>query len=259
MKARLTLVIFTLAFLVQPLNASLKWGKTGHRTIGAIADQYLTGKTKRNLKKILNHESLAFTSTFADEIKSDDRYNEFYSWHFVNMASDETYENSTKNPEGDLITGIERCKEVITDENASMEDKAFYLKMLIHLIGDLHQPLHVGRSEDRGGNDIKVQWQFRDTNLHTVWDSKMIDAYDMSYSELAQNADYLTKDQVKAIQQGSIIDWAHESQQLAKSVYASAKEGDNLRYKYSYEHFETVRSQLQKGGIRLAKVLNDLF
>lgn len=259
MKAKLTIALFTLAFLIQPLNAALKWGQTGHRTIGAIADQYLTGKAKRNIKKILNHESLAFTSTFADEIKSDNRYNEFYTWHFVNMDFDESYESSTKNPEGDLIVGIERCKAIITDDNASMADKAFYLKMLVHLIGDLHQPLHVGRLEDRGGNDIKVQWQFRDTNLHSVWDSKMIDAFNMSYSELADNTAYLSKEQVKAIQEGSLLDWVQESQQLAKTVYASVEEGDNLRNRYSYEHFGTVRSQLQKGGIRLAKVLNDLF
>jgi hypothetical protein len=119
--------------------------------------------------------------------------------------------------------------------------------------------MHVGLAGDRGGNDIKVQWQFRDTNLHSVWDSKMIDAFGMSYTEMANNADYLTRNQVKAIQKGSVVDWVNETQQLTQEVYASVNEGDHLRYEYSYKYFNMVRSQLQKGGIRLAKVLNDLF
>lgn len=259
MKLKIALTLFTICILVQPLNASLKWGATGHRVVGAIADNYLHASTKRKIKKLLNRQSLALTSTFGDEIKSDKRYREFSTWHYINMPFDVSYENSKKNPKGDLFTGIEFCKTVIQDKNSSDDDKAFYLKLLIHLIGDLHQPMHVGLEDDRGGNDIKVKWQYKDTNLHAVWDSKMIDAFDMSYTEMANNADYLTKEQVKDIQKGDIMNWITETQQLAKKVYASVNEGDNLRYDYSYAYLNTVRSQLQKGGIRLAQVLNDLF
>ena len=259
MKTKIILALFIFSLSFQSIASAPYWGKTGHRVVGAIADQYLTGRAKRQIAKILNHQSEAFVSTYGDEIKSDSRYKEFYSWHFVNMTFDQTYEESTKNPKGDLVTGIAYCKKIITDENSSDDDKAFYLKMLIHLIGDLHQPLHVGLEADKGGNDIKLQWQFKDTNLHSVWDSKMIDDFGMSYTELADNADYLTKDQVKAIQQGTIEDWVKDSQQVAKTIYASVKEGDNLRNDYMYLYFGTVRTQLQKGGIRLAKVLNDLF
>jgi len=259
MKIKIILTLLILSFVSQPLNASLKWGATGHRVVGAIADQYLDGHTKRKIKELLNRKSLAFTSTYADEIKSDDRYKKFYTWHYINMPFDVIYEASVKNPEGDLVSGIEFCKTIIKDKNASKDDKAFYLKMLIHLVGDLHQPMHIGLAEDRGGNDIKVQWQFKDTNLHSVWDSKMIDAFGMSYTEMANNADYLTKEEVKTIQKGTVVVWVNETQYLSKKVYASVKEGDNLRNEYSYEYFGTVRSQLQKSGIRLAKVLNDLF
>jgi hypothetical protein len=131
--------------------------------------------------------------------------------------------------------------------------------MLVHLIGDLHQPMHIGLKEDRGGNGFKVQWQYRDTNLHSVWDSKIIDAYGMSYTELANSADYLTKAQVKALQQGTVADWVNETHQLTKTVYSTVKEGDNLRYDYSYIYLNVTRKQLQIAGIRLAKVLNDIF
>ncbi|MGJ8593091.1 MAG: S1/P1 nuclease [Aquaticitalea sp.] len=261
MNFRLVLIISITILLLTPtnLNSAPIWGKTGHRTVGAIAENYLKRKTKRKLAKLLNHGSLAFSSTFADEIKSDDRYKKFSTWHYVNMPFDITYEESTKNEEGDLVSGIAYCKKIILDDTSSNDDKAFYLKMLIHLVGDLHQPMHVGLESDRGGNDIKLQWQFKDTNLHSVWDSKMIDDYGMSYIELANNLDYITKAQVKAIQSGSIEDWVNDSQQVAKVVYASVKEGDNLRNDYMYLNFDTVRTQLQKGGIRLAKVLNELF
>ena len=131
--------------------------------------------------------------------------------------------------------------------------------MLVHFIGDLHQPFHIGRREDKGGNAIQVQWFGRGTNLHRVWDENMIESWDMSYVELASNAKDLSKAQIKAIEKGSVIEWVDEVHELTNKLYNSVKVGENLRYRYSYEHFGTVRTQLQKGGIRLAKLLNDIF
>jgi len=259
MKHLFTIILTSLLLCSFTSNASDDWSDTGHRVVGKIADHYLKGKTKRNLKKLLNNKSLAFVSTYADEIKSDKRFNEFYTWHYINMPLDSNYENSEKSKSGDLVTGINYCIKVIKDEHSSNGDKAFYLKLLIHFIGDLHQPMHVGLVEDKGGNDFKLKWFYNDTNLHAVWDRKMIDSYNMSYSELAENTDVLTKQQVKVIQEGSIIDWVNETHKITRQVYANVKPNENLRYRYSYNNFETVRTQLQKGGIRLAKVLNDLF
>jgi hypothetical protein len=235
------------------------WGATGHRTIGKIADANLKGKTKRKISEILDGQSLALVSTFGDDIKSDRRYNEFYTWHYVNMPFDVNYQDSEKNPEGDLVTAIEKCKAVILDDSSSKEDKAFYLKLLVHFIGDLHQPMHVGRKEDKGGNTIQVQWFGSGTNLHSVWDSKMIDSFDMSYTELASNTSEISKEQVAELQKGTIVDWVNDTHIYAKKVYGSAETGENLRYDYMYQYFSLTQSQLQKGGIRLAKVLNELF
>jgi hypothetical protein len=255
--------VFTIALLLF-LSLSLSaanpdWGATGHRTIGKIADEYLKGKTKRAIEKLLNGQSLALVSTFGDDIKSDDRYRKFNTWHYVNMPFGVKYEDSEKNTSGDLVVGIQKCKEIILDKNSTKEDKVFYLKMLVHLIGDLHQPMHVGRKEDKGGNDIQVRWFNDGTNLHRVWDSNMINHFNMTYSELADNSNKISKEQIKFIQKGTVADWANETQQHAIEVYASVKIGEKLDYKYMYEHFGLVRSQLQIGGIRLAKVLNELF
>ena len=259
MKARFLLLF--IGFLTTSLvfAKTPAWGPTGHRTAGKIAEKHLTKKAKRQINELLKGESLAFVSTYGDEIKSDKKYNDFYTWHYVNMPLDSRYEDSEKNPKGDLVTGINKCISIIKDDTSSLEDKTFYLKMLVHLMGDLHQPMHIGRKDDKGGNTIQVQWFGKGTNLHRVWDENMIEQWKMSYLELANNTEDLSNAQIKAIQEGTIIDWVHDTHKLSKIAYASVQIGENLRYRYSYDHFSTVRKQLQKSGIRLAKLLNDIF
>ena len=259
MNLKLIYLLLILILCTSFNTSNVRWGATGHRVIGEIADDYLKASSKRKIQKLLKRKSLAFVSTFADEIKSDKRYSEFYTWHYINMPLDATYETSKKNPSGDLVTGISYCQKIIKDKNSSSDDKAFYLKLLIHLVGDLHQPMHIALEEDKGGNDFKLQWFYKDSNLHRVRDTEMINSFNMGYIELAENADVLSKKQVKAVQQGTVIDWVNETHILSNNVYASVKKDENLRYRYSYDHFKTVRSQLQIAGIRLAKILNDLF
>jgi len=135
----------------------------------------------------------------------------------------------------------------------------FHHKMLVHLMGDLHQPLHAGMADDRGGNDFQVRWFDEGTNLHAVWDTKMIDSYKMSYTELAKNRAQLSQAQLDYISSGTVLDWMNESRELCKNVYSTTKAGDELSYRYMYAYMDIVRDQLQKGGIRLAVVLNDIF
>ena len=235
------------------------WGQNGHRVTGKIAENHLSKKAKRKIDKLLKGESLAFVSTYADEIKSDRKYSEYYPWHYINMDLDETYATATKNPKGDLVTGINKCITVLKDKNSSEEDKVFFLKMLFHFVGDLHQPMHIGRKEDKGGNSIQVQWFGQGTNLHAVWDTKMIEDWNMSYLELANNAKELSKKQIEAIEEGTVVEWVDEVHILTNKLYESVKVGENLRYRYSYDYLGTARDQLQIGGIRLAKILNDIF
>ena len=235
------------------------WSKTGHRVVGELAQEHLTKKAKKTIARLLDGQSLAEASTFADEIKADSIYRRFSTWHYVNYPMDKKYGEHPANKDGDLIIGIEKCIAVIKDPESSKKDKKFFLKMLVHLVGDLHQPMHVGRLEDKGGNDIQVQWFDRGSNLHRVWDSNMIDDYGMGYTELAVNLPRLTAARKKAIQKGDIYDWVEESQDLANEVYETVKSGDKLYYRYSYVWWDTVEEQLQKGGLRLAKVLNELF
>jgi hypothetical protein len=259
MNRSFTLLILSIILCNNLLAHTPEWGATGHRTVGEIAERHLSKKAKKQINNILNGQGLAMVSTYGDDIKSDKKYDKYYTWHFVNFPLDTKYETSKKEERGDIVMGIQKCMDMLKDPNTSQSDKSFYLKFLVHLVGDLHQPLHVGRAEDRGGNDIKVLWHYKKSNLHRVWDSDMIESFNMSYTELAANSRNLSREQIKNIQEGSILDWTYESQGLAKKVYASATMDEKLGYRYSYDHFEIVRSQLQKSGIRLAKILNEIF
>lgn len=237
-----------------------EWGKTGHRATGEIAENHLSKKAKNAIDKILNGQGLAFVANYADDIKSDPDFKQYGPWHYVNLAEGQTqYDPETANPRGDLYQAILKCKEVLKDENASKEDKQFYLKMLVHFVGDLHQPFHVGRADDKGGNDVQVRWYNEGSNIHRVWDSQIIDSYQMSYTELAANTKQLSKDQIEAIENGEVIDWVYESGAMANELYDSVESGEKLGYEYMYHHLPTVLKQLQKGGIRLAKILNEIY
>ena len=257
-------LLFTIVFIFSGISIAenirpMDWGSTGHRTVGEIAEQYLSKRAKRKIRKLLNGQSLAVISTYSDEIKSDEKFNKYRPWHYVNFPFDSTYEEHPKSEKGDIIMGINTCMDVIRDVNSTNEEKIFHIKMLVHFFGDLHQPLHIGLAEDRGGNRFQVQWFGDGTNLHSVWDTHMIENYNMSYSELANNSQQLSKLQINEIQNGSIIDWMYESRKLCVDIYNNTEVGEKLGYRYMYDYMEIIRWQLLKGGIRLAGVLNELF
>ncbi len=253
------LIVFIIFLSTLYSFANDDWGQTGHRTVAEIANQYLSEKAKAKIKLILQGQSMATASTFADEIKSDDLYDEFKVWHYANARLNETYAESDKNEDGDIVIGIQYCINVLTDPVSDEEDQTFYLKMLIHLIGDMHQPLHLGLKEDKGGNDFEADWFGEDSNLHRIWDSEMIDSYGMSYTEMARNKTVLTPDEIKSYAEGSVADWVEDIRILTKKVYNSAEQRDNLGYRYMYDWYETLKLQLHIAGIRLAKVLNQIY
>ncbi|PVX52468.1 S1/P1 nuclease [Balneicella halophila] len=251
-------IIISVLFIGSALSL-WAYGPTGHRAVSAIAQEHLNCRAKRAIKKLLGDENLVLVSTYGDDIKSDKAYDFSYTWHYVNMKDGETYLQSIKNPKGDLVTAFNHCVATLKDKSSSVEDKRFCLKILVHLVGDAHQPLHIGRAEDRGGNDIKVKWFGRKSNLHRVWDENMISSYRMSYSELAENMPKISRKVRKEWQKGDMLTWTEEMRTTTAMVYASAEQDEDLGYRYMYDYFETLRHQLHKAGIRLAGVLNDIF
>jgi hypothetical protein len=233
------------------------WGPTGHRVTGWIAEQHISKKVKKELARILGEQSLAMASTWMDEIRSDSTYDYTSDWHWVTIPAGKTYQTSEKNKSGDIMETIQRLIKSLKGNTLKPDEERQYLKMLIHLIGDVHQPLHVGGGNDRGGNDIRVSWFRSQSNLHRVWDSDMIDDTKLSYTELAASLEKPDAATVSQWQKSNVNTWAMESVDYRDQVY---RYGDGkLGYKYAYENFHIVRFRLLQAGIRLAGVLNEIY
>lgn len=246
-----TLLIICISF------QAFGWGQTGHRAMGLIADKHLSKKARKEIERILKGESLAMTSTWMDEIRSDTSYRYSYDWHWVTIPDGQTYEQTEKNPKGDVIAAIERIIAELKSKKFSGKPEMERVKMLVHLIGDIHQPLHVGLGPDRGGNSVKVMWFRADSNLHRVWDSDMIDDKGLSYSELATWIGAPSATQLSTWQKTGVRDWANESITFRKQVYDY---GDGkMGYEYAYKYFDIVKLRIQQSGVRLAAVLNEIY
>ena len=259
MKSYASIVLILLFFVTTQNTYAAAWGNTGHRVIGAVAQKHLTPRAAEQVNALLGGMSLAFVSTYADEIRSDDRYDHLAPWHYVNMDQNICYKEAEKNPKGDIVTAIQICIEILKSPTSSQEDKAFRLKLLVHFIGDIHQPFHAGRKEDRGGNSIDLFWFGKRTNLHRLWDTDLIEHYNMSYSELAAHLPKCTTKQKSDIMTAPLLDWVNQSQDLANILYDKTPQGTRLGYVYHYQNFETVRKQLLDAGLRLAATLNAIF
>ncbi len=233
------------------------WGATGHRATGWIAEQHLNAKAKKKLKALLKGESLAMITTWMDEIKSDSTYDYMGDWHWVTVETGQTYDQSKKNPNGDVIMTLERVIAELKSKKLTGQQEIEAIKILAHLVGDIHQPLHVGCCDDAGGNRVRVKWFRGDSNLHRVWDSDMIDDTKLSYTELAQSLGTPDKATIKKWQSASVREWATESMGFRTQVYAV---GDgNLGYKYAYKNLPTAKERMLQAGIRLAGVLNEIY
>lgn len=246
-----------------PLH-SHAWGMLGHRIVAQIAESYLTNKARRQIRAILGYESIAMTSNWADFIKSDTAFNYLSNWHYINLKAgltvDQIADLLQKDSSVNAYTRINYLAAQLKNKNLEPEKKVMYLRLLIHIVGDVHQPLHVGRLEDLGGNKIKVMW-FRDaTNLHSVWDEKLIGMQELSYTEYTNAINHTTKVQRREWQSQPVSQWIIDSYGIAQKLYGEIKtENQQLGYRYNFDHLQTLNDQLLKGGVHLAGLLNEIF
>lgn len=243
--------------LLQPASA-FAWGATGHRVVGSIAEQHLSKKARKAVHRILGNESMAIAATWMDEVRSDHAYDYTRDWHWVTIPDGGTYTTADKNPNGDAVEAINRMVTALKSDTLSPERQVFCLKVLIHLIGDLHQPLHVGRGDDKGGNTFQVRWFYKGSNLHRVWDSGMVDQSQLSFSELARSLDHASTQEINEWSKGTAADWAQENLAFRPAIY-DLEPGAEIGYEYQYKNWPVVQEQLLKAGIRLAGVLNAIF
>lgn len=234
------------------------WGQTGHRVVGLIAERHLTKKAKKNLEKVLKDETLAEVSNYMDFIKSNHDFDHMSPWHYATIPDNKTYAEAGTPEEGDVIVTIERLIAELKAKKFKEQDELFAIKCLVHLIGDIHQPLHVGNGEDKGGNDVKLEYFWEESNLHRVWDSGMIDEKQYSYTEYVEWIDHATADQITKWQSDKLMDWAQESKEARPQVYNLPK-NMKINYRYNYENEALLNQRLLQAGIRLAGILNEIY
>ena len=257
-----------LLFLCLPFSGRA-WGVLGHRAVARIAENHLSATARREIARLLGSETLPLVSTWPDEVRSDPQFNSTAPWHYLNVPVGldfAAFALQLNNPAlaapaapTNAYTALLQVRKDLKDPQKTTEEKRMALKFLVHLVGDVHQPLHVGHAEDKGGNDIKVSWRSKDeTNLHSVWDGALVEYSGLSYTEMAAAYDHATPAQVRQWQKNDMTTWLFESYQLCPPAYAAAA-NPKLDWHFYPAFGPTVEQQILKAGIRLAGVLNETF
>lgn len=248
------ILVFCTAFTVQ----SMAWGQIGHYLIGYMAAKQMKNSTRKKVEAVIYPMSIARSGTWMDEIRSDRKFDYANSWHYL------TSKNGEYNPEiqeegGDAFEAIKRLKAELKAGGLSAQEEAEKLKMLIHMVEDIHQPLHVGTGEDRGGNDVRIEFFNRATNLHALWDSGMIDQKSMSYTELGEELyRRLTPEMQQSYRAASMEDWLGEAVNLRPLVY-KLPESKKISWVYMYEANDTLEERLVAASVRLAQILEEIY
>ncbi|GGB17807.1 hypothetical protein GCM10011511_47020 [Puia dinghuensis] len=243
----------------------LSWGVTGHRTVGKIAEKHLTPAARAAVQELLGSETLADVSTWADEVRGQAEYRHTSPWHYINLPLGLSYDEFRQQVEGmsgeNVYSALRQLEREVADPATPREKKVEALKFIVHFVGDLHQPMHVSRAEDRGGNTIQLNYKGNGTNLHSVWDGNLIDGLGLSYEQLAERVDHATPEQMSQWQKDPLVKWMWESYTISSKLYAEvdAMKSRAVGDQYYQEHIGIVEQRLEQAGIRLAGVLNSLF
>lgn len=252
-------------FLVCFAYVFLSWGSLGHRAVGLIAQRHLSDKAKAGVTALLGSTTLADVSTWADEVRGQEEYKSTGPWHYINLPvglsreafEEKVYDMRTPN----VYSALSTAEQTLYNPNAPKQDKVIALKFIVHFIGDLHQPMHVSRAEDQGGNKVQVNFDGTGTNLHSLWDSKLLEQEGLSDQQLAEKLDHRSAAQLKTWQTDPLLTWLWESYQISSTLYKEieAMPKRSIGVEYYRTHIGIAEERLEKAGVRLAGVLNMIF
>lgn len=248
------------------------WGPVGHRTIATIAEANLTPAAKRMVAQWLGGESLVDVANWADAVRSTPEYAHTSGYHFEQMADGETYVESLRRqtPEqlrqGGLVAALMVSHLTLRDPRVPVRDKTDALKFLVHLAGDVHQPLHTGPPEDRGGSRTYMNWFGYRTSLHRVWDSGLIAEGHLDILRPGMSARETSDAYAKFLIEKyaevpvdvrmDVRGWMEESVSLRPAAYYPLYETDPVGY--VTWNIEDVDRRVYVAGFRLARMLNDI-
>jgi len=248
-----------------PVSYTYAYGPLGHEIAGDIAALYLCAQATSEVGRLLEGESLGRASRWPDWIRKDPKWRKSKPWHFINVADQGHIADVTGQPGGDVVWAIRKFRDELADPDLSRSRRAEAVRFLAHFIADVHQPLHVGRKKDRGGNKIEIIVDGRTSNLHKFWDAQWLlklDRKSRGYGTAGQVTSIaaLAAGHVDEWRSVGVIDWAGESQLLRPVVYAfDAAAPVELDERYKIEALAVSRERLAAAGVRLAGILNDIF
>lgn len=253
-------IVLTICALLATLN-SFGWGQKGHDAVAYIAECNLEPAVYQKVVKILGGHSLVYYANWMDNASNSDAYRYTKTWHYANVDKGYTYATMTKNPKGDVVTAINEIVTKLKSGKLTAEQEAVNLKFLIHLVGDVHAPMHAGRLSDLGGNRVIVKYFGEKIKLHALWDTNLIeDCHRWSYTEWQQQLDKFCPAERKAqLAAGTAEEWLEESHTLAKDIYIASPKNAKLWYYYLNYYTPRIEERILAGGIRLAWLLNEIY
>jgi hypothetical protein len=204
-------------FAAQPAAG---FGVEGHRIVGLIAEQHLCAGAPGWLAPLLEGETLADAGIWADIIRDYPRWKHTGPWHYINVADRGSMTRAMAASPDNVLAAIQRAEGELADKRRSVTQRAQALRFLVHFIADIHQPLHVGRAGDRGGNDIELRWGRQRLNLHALWDGQaLLRERGVSTEQLARAIGALAVGQADRWQRVEPLHWAEESRAYRPLIY----------------------------------------
>jgi len=233
------------------------WGKTGHRVVGQLAYDHLAPASKQKVHALLGQESLAEASVWGDRIRSDKLLMEQYPMKHYLMEDDLlnfSISQCTDSSHWHALCSIEVLTKTLKDKSKGILERQRALKLLAHLVGDIHNPLHVCSKTNDCGQQQRLKWFGSEVPLHEVWDARIIELEELSYTEYATKlrSVTVTKELLSLPPQA----WATESQAIRRQVEADSGQVKSA-YDYSYVWLSTVETRLVLAGLRLARLLDE--
>ena len=250
-----------LAFSLLCLSISLSaYDAVGHRIVADIAYQNLTNKARAQVDKVLGKHGIIYEATWADEVRSDKKYAYSYQWHYQNLNDGMTIADFQKLLDNPKAEGehLFYALDTLTSRLKKDKNDAEALKFLVHFVGDLHQPMHLGRLEDLGGNKISINWFGKTINLHSLWDSYIIESNKMSYSEFSRYLQDKFEPKRSEFKKYSILQSIEAGYAIRTQIYAYDTTDTN-NYHYVYFFADKQDEMLYRGGIQLSNILNDIY
>ncbi len=236
------------------------WGQKGHDVICYIAECHLTPRAKAMVAELLDGRSMVYYGNWADGAKYQKEYAYSRAWHYFNMEHRDSAQSAKRSDEGDLLSALESLERTLRDESASGEERSVALKIYIHLVGDLHQPMHLGREVDEGGAEIPVIYFTDSTSLHAAWDYFVpMGVREWSYTEWREQIDVASEEEMARIVSGDYATWIDQIHELTRQIYRDTPIDTRIFYDYMEKYNPIVEQQFLYGGLRLAHLLNEIF